>query len=246
MKKAFLNIITAGYLLLFTLTAGVAQAQEKAQQALAVVAPTSSNLGINTTTPHASAVLDVTSTTQGVLVPRMTQAQRNAITSPATGLMIFQTDNTPGFYYYNGTAWTAVGGQVITATTVLRNAVSTQSPGYTLAYTSTYSLNFLTGLSFMLPANTTMTFDVYSFDDESITYQVLSVTPTTTNSGWTVNTTPLASVEVPASTSGSAQTGTLSYTNTASTPQVYTLFISKTGGGSFTTSSVHYTTFRTN
>ena len=51
------------------------------------------------------AMLDVTSTSKGVLIPRMTQAQRDAIaTTPTTGLLIFQTDNTPGFYYYNGSA----------------------------------------------------------------------------------------------------------------------------------------------
>src|SRR5438045_6454027 len=38
----------------------------------------------------------------------MTQTQRNAIGSPATGLLIYQNDHTPGFYYYNGTAWAAV------------------------------------------------------------------------------------------------------------------------------------------
>jgi hypothetical protein len=67
---------------------------------------------INTTGAIAapSAILDVTSTTQGVLVPRMTTAQRNAISSPATGLLIFQTDGTAGFYYYTGSAWSAVGG----------------------------------------------------------------------------------------------------------------------------------------
>lgn len=51
-----------------------------------------------------SAMLDIKSTNAGILVPRLTQAQRNAISSPATGLMIFQTDNTPGFYYNAGTA----------------------------------------------------------------------------------------------------------------------------------------------
>ena len=56
----------------------------------------------------ASAILDVSSTTKGLLVPRMTQTQRNAISSPATGLLIFQTDNTPGYYYYTGSAWTAL------------------------------------------------------------------------------------------------------------------------------------------
>ena len=39
------------------------------------------------------------------LAPRMTLAERNLIVSPATGFSIFQTDNAPGFYYYNGTAW---------------------------------------------------------------------------------------------------------------------------------------------
>ncbi len=71
------------------------------------------NVGINTANPVASAALMVdTAATgpQGMLVPRMTQARRNAITSPATGLMVYQTDNTPGFYYYNGTGWSAVGG----------------------------------------------------------------------------------------------------------------------------------------
>lgn len=68
------------------------------------------NVGINTNTPHASAALDVVSTTQGVLVPRMTQAQRNLIATPATGLLVYQTDATPGFYFYNGTAWTSLSG----------------------------------------------------------------------------------------------------------------------------------------
>lgn len=70
------------------------------------------SVGINSTgaAPNASAMLDVSSTNTGMLVPRMTQAQRNLIASPATGLLIYQTDNTPGFYYYNGSAWAAVSG----------------------------------------------------------------------------------------------------------------------------------------
>src|SRR5438067_5161014 len=58
------------------------------------------NLGIGTTTPSATAILDLTSTTKGALLPRMTTAQRNAISSPATGLLIYQTDGAAGFYYY--------------------------------------------------------------------------------------------------------------------------------------------------
>ncbi len=59
---------------------------------------------------NTSSMLDVTSTTKGMLIPRMTAAQKLAISSPATGLMIFQTDGTSGFYYYDGAAWTTMGG----------------------------------------------------------------------------------------------------------------------------------------
>jgi trimeric autotransporter adhesin len=51
----------------------------------------------------ASAILDVTSTTKGMLIPRMTATQRSAISSPATGLLLYQTDGTQGFYYNSGT-----------------------------------------------------------------------------------------------------------------------------------------------
>ena len=61
----------------------------------------------------------MSSTTAGLLVPRMGQTQRDAIVSPATGLLIYQTNNITGFYYYNGTAWTALatgtGSQWITS-----------------------------------------------------------------------------------------------------------------------------------
>lgn len=69
------------------------------------------NVGINSdgSAPNSSAMLDVSSTIKGFLAPRMTEAQKNAITSPATGLLVYQTDDTPGFYYYTGSGWTLVG-----------------------------------------------------------------------------------------------------------------------------------------
>ena len=67
-------------------------------------------VGIGTTSPNSSAALDVTSTNSGLLIPRLTEAQKLAIVSPATGLLIFQTDATSGFWYFNGTAWTPFGG----------------------------------------------------------------------------------------------------------------------------------------
>jgi uncharacterized protein (TIGR02145 family) len=72
-----------------------------------------SQVGIGTTTPHASAELDVTSTTKGFLPPRMTHAQKIAILSPAAGLQIWCT-NCGSFgetQVYNGTTWTNVIGE---------------------------------------------------------------------------------------------------------------------------------------
>jgi len=65
------------------------------------------NVAINSTgnPPDGSAMLDVSSSNSGILIPRMNQSQRNSISSPATGLLVYQTDNTPGFYYYNGSTW---------------------------------------------------------------------------------------------------------------------------------------------
>jgi hypothetical protein len=56
---------------------------------------------------HASAMLDVKSTNKGMLVPRMTTAQRTSIVSPAKGLLVFDND-TGDFWFYNGTAWVSL------------------------------------------------------------------------------------------------------------------------------------------
>ena len=64
------------------------------------------NVAINATgaAPAASAMLDVSSTTTGVLIPRMSTAQRTAIAAPATGLRVYDT-TTGGFWFFNGTVW---------------------------------------------------------------------------------------------------------------------------------------------
>lgn len=73
------------------------------------------NVGINgdASTPDNSAMLDVKSTSKGMLVPRMTAAQKNTISSPATGLLVFQTDSAYGFYFNAGAPsapnWTLLG-----------------------------------------------------------------------------------------------------------------------------------------
>ena len=76
--------------------------------AVLLTATTYAQIGINNENPDASAALDITSTTGGLLIPRMTAAQRDAISPAATGLMIYQTDGTVGFYYYNGSSWSEV------------------------------------------------------------------------------------------------------------------------------------------
>lgn len=85
--------------------------------------PSTGSAGIGTTTPNASSIIDMQSTSQGMLAPRMTKVQRDAIVAPITGLLIFQTNSTPGFYYYSGAAWTAISSKG--ATTSLSNLVTT-------------------------------------------------------------------------------------------------------------------------
>jgi hypothetical protein len=73
--------------------------------ALAAIANAQS-VGINAdgSAPNGSAMLDVSSTTKGFLAPRMTMAQRMAISTPATGLTVYQTDGNKGLYCYDGSA----------------------------------------------------------------------------------------------------------------------------------------------
>jgi hypothetical protein len=72
------------------------------------------NIGINTPTPNASAILDITSTTKGFLPPRMTGTQAEAIGSPAEGLMIYSIDGSgsiisaAGWWGYNGASWVQI------------------------------------------------------------------------------------------------------------------------------------------
>ena len=87
------------------------------------------NVGIGTNTPVASAKLDVTSTNSGLLPPRMTYAQRNAIVNPVAGLIIYCTDCANGeMQYYNGTTWmqmtVAVGSVPFVVPTITTTSVS--------------------------------------------------------------------------------------------------------------------------
>ncbi|MDV7186154.1 hypothetical protein R3X25_02580 [Lutibacter sp. TH_r2] len=74
---------------------------------LAVVCNIHAQVGIGTVNPNASSMLDIHSTTKGLLIPRMTTAQKNAISSPAEGLMVYDTD-LDKFNFYNNSTWSIV------------------------------------------------------------------------------------------------------------------------------------------
>jgi hypothetical protein len=97
--------------------------------AVLLTATTYAQVGIGTTTPAASAALDITSTTQGLLIPRMLAGDRTAIDTPATGLMVYQTDGTAGFYYYNGSSWSEVAA---TSKTYSVNTFYAELGGYVI------------------------------------------------------------------------------------------------------------------
>jgi hypothetical protein len=110
---------------------------------LLIVSFAEAQTGIGTTTPNASAKLDVSSTTQGFLPPRVTLTGTNDNTTiknsagtsitPATGLLVYNTATTttdpfrvlPGYYYYNGTTWISISNGLIID--------NSKSAGFTLA-----------------------------------------------------------------------------------------------------------------
>ncbi|GAB2957810.1 hypothetical protein GCM10027048_25640 [Hymenobacter coalescens] len=97
MKK---SLLLRYLLLLTTFTSAVYSAQAQ-------------GIGIGTTQPDGAAALDVNSTNRGFLPPRMLQSQRGQIpvTAQSAGLLVYQTDGTPGYYYYTGTGWIQLGAQ---------------------------------------------------------------------------------------------------------------------------------------
>jgi hypothetical protein len=103
-------------------------------------------LVVGNTTADAKAALDITSTTKGLLPPRLTLAQRNGMGIPTVGMLIIQTDNTPGLYQYTATGWASVGAGNYTAesssTGPAPTTTVTVSPSVTnLVYTNNSAAN---------------------------------------------------------------------------------------------------------
>lgn len=96
---------------------------------------TAQSVGIGTTTPHTKAALEISSTTKGLLIPSMTSGQRNAITSPPNGLMVYDTDVNQ-LYHHDGTAWRKM----------LNSTYWNQSSTRNWVYTSTDSVGIGTSI----------------------------------------------------------------------------------------------------
>ncbi len=79
--------------------------------------------GFGTLTPAASSLLELSSTSKGFLPPRMNSTQRDAISSPATGLFIYDTSSSQ-FDFYNGATWSAISGSTVTLQNAYTNSTS--------------------------------------------------------------------------------------------------------------------------
>jgi hypothetical protein len=76
----------------------------------ALVSAQNVGIGASSFTPETDAILELRSTTTGFLMPRMTDAQMTAISGPTEGLLVYQTNATKGFKYFDGSVWTSFGG----------------------------------------------------------------------------------------------------------------------------------------
>jgi len=78
--------------------------------------------------PHQSAMLDIKSTTKGLLIPRMTETEMNGITPLVPGLMLFNITDT-NFYFYNGVSWNYMVGSSDGDWTISRGNVYLEQDG---------------------------------------------------------------------------------------------------------------------
>lgn len=105
--------------------------------------------------PDASAALDITANGKGLLIPRMTQAELPL--TPAEGLLVYQTDNTPGFYYYSGGQWHSMNGnqQTAPAGTIIPFATGQVPAALAITLGGVVSTGSAIGFGYNTPVNIT-------------------------------------------------------------------------------------------
>lgn len=134
-------------------------------------------------TPDATAILDVTSTTKGALLPRMTTAQRNAIVAPAVGLIVYNT-STNLFNFYDGVSWTAIASgvtQTLSATLALGNTTGANN----ISINAGQAIAYNEGVGGFLVSNTTTAVAKYWYlPDAEGTIGLLDGNQTYTVANW--------------------------------------------------------------
>jgi len=150
---------------------------------LSISASAYTQVGIGTSNPDTSALLDITTTTQGLLIPRMTNVERQAISDPQPGLMVFDTVSDT-FMVYNGSGWTNLSvsdiiAPSLTAVTQVVTPSNDTTPSYvfTTNEAGTITTNISAGFSTSASAangNNTVTFNTLAEG----TYESKTVTVT--------------------------------------------------------------------
>lgn len=121
---------------------------------LAKTSSVEAQVGIGTTTPDGNAMLEVVSPNKGILIPRILKADREAIVTPATGLLVYQTNDISGFYFYHETeGWKQISSESVPA------PVNDLGFSATLNSVTTNTTTQLTGWSVTNPSYTTSGFN---------------------------------------------------------------------------------------
>lgn len=141
-----------------------------------------SQIGIGTVTPDATSILHVESTTQGLLTPRMTTAQRTAIATPANGLMVYDT-SLASFYYYDTPtlAWVKINNgkegrlkyKLIRSTDVLATVLAAEklaggNTKYLLDATTLYEINGTIAVDLPIEINNAYIIGLDSSEDKLV------------------------------------------------------------------------------
>jgi len=144
-------------------------------------------LGVGINTPNSSAKLQVDSTTEGVLVPRMTTAQRLAIVSPSTGLLVYDiSDN--AFWYFDGNFWTCLSG--------IYKSVNIS----TLSSTSNVTLTNITGMEVSVINGKSYLIEAYLLFRSVATATGIALSVGTTGASGTI----FAQIHIPVGANGTA------------------------------------------